>query len=181
MFKIRWSRDRLIFNMGIPILGKDSLYIKMPTWSSHCCHHLSLGHHSRMGTIDDVDVDSRILGFWFMTGFLVMSTCRYQWGIIDLVATTGRKPTGLYHGAPTSFRFSSRLLFFFIHNICSKACSKASSTTPKCAPTQRKWVHTQRCGEYYHQGNHLAQTCHAEGLVCTLLTSKTQHCDMYLI
>ena len=29
MLKIRRSRDRLIFNMGIPIPGKDSLYIEM--------------------------------------------------------------------------------------------------------------------------------------------------------
>ena len=33
MFKIRWSRDHLIFNMGIPIPGKDSLFIEMgPRW-----------------------------------------------------------------------------------------------------------------------------------------------------
>ena len=29
MLKIRWYRDRLIFNMGIPIPEKDSLYIEM--------------------------------------------------------------------------------------------------------------------------------------------------------
>ena len=28
MLKIRWSRDRLIFNMGITIHGKDNLYIE---------------------------------------------------------------------------------------------------------------------------------------------------------
>ena len=28
MLKIRWSRDHLIFNMGIPIPGKDSHYIE---------------------------------------------------------------------------------------------------------------------------------------------------------
>ena len=28
MLKIRRSRDRLIFNMGIPIPGKDGLYIE---------------------------------------------------------------------------------------------------------------------------------------------------------
>ena len=28
MLKIIWSRDRLIFNMGIPIPGKDGLYIE---------------------------------------------------------------------------------------------------------------------------------------------------------
>ena len=30
--KIRRSHDRLIFNMGIPIPGKDGLYIKMGPW-----------------------------------------------------------------------------------------------------------------------------------------------------
>ena len=29
MLKIRRSHDRLIFNMGIPIPGKDGLYIEM--------------------------------------------------------------------------------------------------------------------------------------------------------
>ena len=28
MLKIRWSHDHLIFNMGIPKPGKDSLYIE---------------------------------------------------------------------------------------------------------------------------------------------------------
>ena len=28
MLKIRWSRDCLIFNMGIPIPGEDGLYIE---------------------------------------------------------------------------------------------------------------------------------------------------------
>ena len=32
MLKIRRSRDRLIFNMGIPILGKDNLYIETEPW-----------------------------------------------------------------------------------------------------------------------------------------------------
>ena len=30
MLKIRWSRDRLIFNMGIPILVRRHLYIETP-------------------------------------------------------------------------------------------------------------------------------------------------------
>ena len=34
MLKIRRSGDRLIFNMGIPIPGKDSLYIETGPWSS---------------------------------------------------------------------------------------------------------------------------------------------------
>ena len=33
MLKIRRSRDRLIFNMEIPIPGKDGLYIEMEPWS----------------------------------------------------------------------------------------------------------------------------------------------------
>ena len=32
MSKIRWSRDRLIFNMVIPILGKDGTYIETGPW-----------------------------------------------------------------------------------------------------------------------------------------------------
>ena len=32
VFKIRRSRDRLIFNMGIPIPGKDSLHIDTGPW-----------------------------------------------------------------------------------------------------------------------------------------------------
>ena len=32
MLKIRRSRDRLIFNMGIPIPGKDSHYIETGPW-----------------------------------------------------------------------------------------------------------------------------------------------------
>ena len=32
MLKIKWSRDRLIFNMGIAIPGKDSLYIETAPW-----------------------------------------------------------------------------------------------------------------------------------------------------
>ena len=35
MLKIRRSRDRLIFNMGIPIPGKDGLYIETGPWSYH--------------------------------------------------------------------------------------------------------------------------------------------------
>ena len=34
MLKIRRSRDRLIFNMGIPIPGKDGLYIETGPWFS---------------------------------------------------------------------------------------------------------------------------------------------------
>ena len=34
MLKIRRSRDRLIFNMGIPIPGKDGLYIETGPWAS---------------------------------------------------------------------------------------------------------------------------------------------------
>ena len=30
--KIKWSWDHIIFNMGIPITGKDSLYIEMGPW-----------------------------------------------------------------------------------------------------------------------------------------------------
>ena len=33
MLKIRRSRDRLIFNMGIPIHGKDGLYIETGPWA----------------------------------------------------------------------------------------------------------------------------------------------------
>ena len=32
MLKIRWSCDRLIFNMEIPIPGKDGLYIETGPW-----------------------------------------------------------------------------------------------------------------------------------------------------
>ena len=32
MLKIRRSRDRLIFNMGIPIPGKDGLYSETGPW-----------------------------------------------------------------------------------------------------------------------------------------------------
>ena len=35
MLKIRRSHDRLIFNMGIPIPGKDGLYIEIGPWFSH--------------------------------------------------------------------------------------------------------------------------------------------------
>ena len=34
MLKIRRSRDRLIFNMGIPILARQHLYIPTAPWSS---------------------------------------------------------------------------------------------------------------------------------------------------
>ena len=38
MLKIRRSCDRLIFNMGIPIPGKDDLYIEMrPWWKTRTC------------------------------------------------------------------------------------------------------------------------------------------------
>ena len=33
MLKIRQSRDRLIFNIGIPITGKDGLYIEAGPWT----------------------------------------------------------------------------------------------------------------------------------------------------
>ena len=37
MLKLRWSCDRLIFNMGIPILGKDGLYIETgPRYQDNC-------------------------------------------------------------------------------------------------------------------------------------------------
>ena len=45
MLNIRWSCNCLIFNMGIPISGKDGLYIEMgprAQWSSSCskrCHN----------------------------------------------------------------------------------------------------------------------------------------------
>ena len=31
MLKMKWSRDRLIFTMGIPIPGKDGLDVLLPT------------------------------------------------------------------------------------------------------------------------------------------------------
>ena len=40
MLKIRWSCDRLIFNMGIPIPGKDSLYIETGPRLRQHCHQL---------------------------------------------------------------------------------------------------------------------------------------------
>ena len=44
MLKIGRSRDRLIFNMGIPIPGKDGLYIETgPCWATFQCK----GHLSR--------------------------------------------------------------------------------------------------------------------------------------
>ena len=36
MLKIRRSHDRLIFNMGIPIPGKDGLYIEAGPWVLFC-------------------------------------------------------------------------------------------------------------------------------------------------
>ena len=41
MLKIRRSRDRLIFNMGIPIPGKDGLYIETGPWTFW--HHMTCG------------------------------------------------------------------------------------------------------------------------------------------
>ena len=38
MLKIRLSRDCLIFKMGIPIPGKDSLYIETEHWLRLCSH-----------------------------------------------------------------------------------------------------------------------------------------------
>ena len=35
IMKIRWSHERLIFNMGIPIPGKDHLYVEMGPCSPH--------------------------------------------------------------------------------------------------------------------------------------------------
>ena len=48
MLKIRRSRDRdhLIFNMGIPIPGKHSLYIEMGPWYSPCFYTLKGTHKS---------------------------------------------------------------------------------------------------------------------------------------
>ena len=53
MFKIRRSWDRLIFNMGIPIPGKDSLYIETGPWCfpvacSSGLLHVVLSHCSCM-------------------------------------------------------------------------------------------------------------------------------------
>ena len=43
MLKIRRSHDRLIFNMGIPIPGKDGLYIETrPWWHMHAFGNLSM-------------------------------------------------------------------------------------------------------------------------------------------
>ena len=56
MLKIRRSHDRLIFNMAIPIPGKDSLYIEMGlwlissishescTWFVYCCDFTDFTH-----------------------------------------------------------------------------------------------------------------------------------------
>ena len=42
MLKIRWSPDCLIFNMRIPIPGKDGIYIETgPIW---CCHPSQASH-----------------------------------------------------------------------------------------------------------------------------------------
>ena len=38
MLKIRWSHDRLIFNMGIPITAKDGLYIEKGPWALFQCN-----------------------------------------------------------------------------------------------------------------------------------------------
>ena len=48
MLKIRRSRDRLIFNMGIPIPGKDGLYIETgpcphPLVDPHKLYELYIG------------------------------------------------------------------------------------------------------------------------------------------
>ena len=61
MLKIRWSSDRLIFNMGIPIPGKDSLILRRgpdsmqqkhgdPSYSHRSQHHnvtVQEGSHSQ--------------------------------------------------------------------------------------------------------------------------------------
>ena len=48
MLNIRRSRDRRIFHMGIPIPGKDSLYIKMGPWMPLNCL-LSAGENIEEG------------------------------------------------------------------------------------------------------------------------------------
>ena len=46
MLKIRRTRDRLIFNMGIPIPRKDSLYIEM--WPRTVEATMATGQHAHL-------------------------------------------------------------------------------------------------------------------------------------
>ena len=46
MLKIRRCRDRLIFNMGIPIPGKDGLYIETGPWKSSVAVTVVIGIHT---------------------------------------------------------------------------------------------------------------------------------------
>ena len=50
MLKIRWSRDRLIFNMGIPILVRRHLYIETASWKFQMIFSLSYVYHQDIFT-----------------------------------------------------------------------------------------------------------------------------------
>ena len=56
MLKIRRSRDRLIFNMGIPIPGKDDLYIETGPWTN--TWHYDHKEHYLPDVYKNVDVPS---------------------------------------------------------------------------------------------------------------------------
>ena len=69
MLKIRWSCDRLIFNMGIHIPGKDCLYIETGPW-------LPIEYHSQMA-FTLLPVHRRVFSCLLHTKWI---TCLYMTG-----------------------------------------------------------------------------------------------------
>ena len=74
MLKIRQSWDRLIFNMGIPIPSKDSLYIEMAPWLTHWGRvtHIYVTKSTIIGSDNGLSPGRRQAIIWTNAGILLI-------------------------------------------------------------------------------------------------------------
>ena len=128
MLKIRRSRDRLIFNMAIPILVRRHLYIELALWFSLNWHrehsslawlttYLSHNWHYKHNTLNWLTApyelrhthDTRTMGF--RDKYLNTNTSSFYIGCIITAGTDGANVRGKW-----SMEMINKMLIHFIGN-----------------------------------------------------------------
>ena len=101
MLKIRRSRDRLIFNMGIPMPGKDNLYIETGPWT------MLAGKYINYVVLSQLFLATHHQSNWTF-GF--SHICRKNYWIYEML-NTGRPTQNGQHFADSILNLFSWVLF----------------------------------------------------------------------
>ena len=177
MLKIRRSHDRLIFNMWIPLPGKDGLYIETGPW---CPMVVSWLHRKVMAqSCVTLDVTTASLSDVQWLHHPVMShDCITKWCTTIIVAINDYHPVMSYDGTTQWYPMTVSDVPWLYHPVMSHDCITQHAMT--LSPSDVSWLNHTACHDSITQwypttvSPSMSHDCITQ--LCLMTLSHTPHC-----